>query len=136
MNRPLEVTAIALYHGLFSAALLATLMWQGLTHPPSDGWIVAAPVIAMLALVSFIPAVICLGLWVMDDAARIAAIIFTISHLLLTGAWLQHTAVHWLPCARIAVDVLIIVVLVLPRIKLAFEIENRLLLPWDDLPKQ
>jgi hypothetical protein len=55
MKRPGEITAIGAYHALFSAVLVGTLVWQGITHHPSDGLVYAAPVIVMLLFVSLIP---------------------------------------------------------------------------------
>ena len=134
MKRPGEVTAIAVYHALFSAVLVGTLVWQGLTHHPSDGWLYAAPVIAMMLFVSLVPAVICFGLWIMDNGARIGCIVFTLLHLMLTIAYVRHAPGLWRPSARIAIDASIIAVLMLPRVRRQFENESRLLLDWNRPP--
>ena|SRR5690349_2469903 len=131
MTTPGEVKAISLYHGLFSALLVGVLFWQCATKPPSDGWLYAAPVIAMLLLVALVPAVIAYGLWIMDEGARIGCLIFTLLHALTTVAYLQHAAGYWRPWARLALDAVMILVLMLPRIRRAFEAESKLLLDWD-----
>jgi len=92
MRRPGEVTVISVYHVLFSLVLVGVLFWQGVTHHPSDGLWYAAPVIVMLLFVSLVPAVIAYGLWVMDEGARIACLIFTLLHGLTTVAYLQRGA--------------------------------------------
>ena len=129
--RPGEVTAIATYHALFSAVLVDALVWQGVTHPPSDGWVYAAPVIVMLLFVSLIPAVLCMGLWIMDNGARIGCIVFTLLHMMITVAYLGHRPGFWRPWARIGLDTLIVAALMLPGIRKAFEQESRLLLDWN-----
>ena len=131
MQRPGEVTAISIYHALFSAVLVGVLFWQGATHPPSDGWLYAAPVLVMLLFVSLVPAVIAYGLWIMDSGARIGCLILTVLHALATLAYLQHALGYWRPWARLALDAAILTVLMLPRIRRAFEAEGKLLLDWD-----
>jgi hypothetical protein len=131
MQRPGEVTAIAAYHALFSVVLVGALVWQGFTHHPSDGWLYAAPVIAMMLFVSLVPAVICFGLWIMDNGARIGCIIFSLLHMMMTIAYVRHAPLLWLPWTRIALDAVIIAVLMLPRIWRAFDSESRLLLDWN-----
>jgi hypothetical protein len=130
MQRPGEVTAIALYHALFSCVLVGALVIQCIFHRPSDGWVYAAPVIAMLLFVSLIPAVICFGLWIMDDGARVACILFTILHLIVTVIYLRQAPTFWRPWVRIAIDAVIIAVLMMPRIRQAFDRESSLLLDW------
>jgi hypothetical protein len=134
MQRPIEVTAIAVYHALFSLALVGTVVWQGATHHPADGWIYAAPVIAMMLFASLVPAVICVGLWIMDNGARIGCMIFALLHMMITVAYVRHAPLLWRPWARIALDAGIIAVLMLPRIRRAFESERRLLLDWNRPP--
>ncbi len=128
MRRPGEVTAIAVYHALFTAVLVATLAWQAIQHAPIRGWKDAAPVLAMMLFISLIPAVICVGLWLMDNGARLACLIFTLLHMMITIAYLRRAAVVWRPCGRIAIDAGIVVVLMLPRIRRAFEDEHKLIL--------
>jgi len=131
MRRPGEVTVISVYHVLFSLVLVGVLFWQGVTHHPSDGWWYAAPVIVMLLFVALVPAVIAYGLWIMDEGARIACLIFTLLHALTTVAYLQHAPGYWRPWTRLALDAVIITVLMLPRIRRAFEAESKLLLEWN-----
>lgn len=131
MRRPGEVTAIAVYHALFSVVLLSALLWQAVTHHPADGWLYAAPVVAMLLFVSLVPAVIAYGLWLMDNGARIACLIFTLLHALTTIAYLQHAGAVWRPWARLGLDATMISLLMLPRIRRSFEAETKLLLEWD-----
>jgi hypothetical protein len=134
MQRPGEVTAIAVYHALFSAVLVGALVWQGMTHRPADGWLYAAPVIAMMLFVSLVPAVICVGLWIMDNGARVGCMILTMLHMMVTVAYVRHAPALWRPWARIALDAVIIAVLMLPRIRRAFENESKLLLDWNCPP--
>ena len=131
MERPGEVTAIAVYHALFSVVLVGVLVWQGATHHPVDGWLYAAPVLIMLLFLSLVPAVLAFGLWVMDGGARIGCMIFTVLHALSTIAYLQHSPSIWRPWGRLALDAVMLAVLMLPRIRRAFDAENRLLLRWD-----
>lgn len=131
MRRPFGVTAIAIYHALFSVVLVGTLVWQGFTHHPSDGWLYAAPVIAMMLFLALVPAVICVGLWLMDNGARVGCLIFTLLHMLSTIAYLQHAPALWRPWARLALDAVIVVVLMLPRIRRSFDQQSRLLLDWN-----
>ncbi len=134
MKRSFEVTAIALYHALFSAALVGALVWQALTHHPSAGWLDAAPVIAMMLFLSLVPAVICVGLWLMDNGARIGCLMFTVLHMMSTIAYLHQAPALWRPWARLALDGVIIVVLMLPRVRRVFEAESDLLLDWNRPP--
>ncbi len=125
------MAAIAVYHAGFSLVLLGVLLWQTLTHHPSDGWLYAAPVLIMLTFLSVVPAVIAYGLWIMDNGARIACVVFTVLHALTTAAYLQHAAAFWRPWSRLTLDALILIVLLLPRIRRAFEAESKLLLDWN-----
>lgn len=131
MKRPGEVVAIVIYQVLFSVVLIGTLVWQGVTHHPSDGWLYAAPVIAMLLFVSLVPAVLAFGLWIMDNGARIGCMIFTLLHMMVTVAYLHRVPGFWRPWTRLALDAVILAVLMLPRIRRAFENETKLLLDWE-----
>lgn len=127
MKRPTQVAGIAIYHVLFSVLLVGTLVEQVVVHPPIAGWLDTAPVLLMLLFVSLIPAVLAYGLWIMDDGARMGAILFTALHLLITIAYLQHVPWLWRPWARIALDAAIMATLLLPSIKRAFRLQNEIL---------
>lgn len=126
MKRPRGVTAIAAYHALFSALLLGRLAWQAIVHRPAAGWLDAAPVLLMLLFLALIPAVLCIGLWIMDEGARIAVIVFTLLHMITTVLYLEHSPGLWRPWARMGMDVAIVAVLMLPSIRRAFREQNRL----------
>jgi hypothetical protein len=53
---------------------------------------------------------------------------------MLTIAYARHAPGWWRPWVRIGLDVLIIAVLVLPRVRRAFESESRLLVDWHRPP--
>jgi hypothetical protein len=127
MRRPRGVTAIAVYHVLFSALLVGTLVQQGIAHHPAAGWLDAAPVLLMMLFLSLIPAVLAYGLWIMDDGARVGAILFTFLHLLTAIVYVQHVPWMWRPWTRIALDAAIIAVLLLPSIRRAFRSSSALL---------
>ncbi|HYX67944.1 MAG TPA: hypothetical protein VE825_02335 [Terriglobales bacterium] len=130
MYRPLDLTLVALYHAAFSAVLLGVIAWQCLFHPPTAAWTDSLPVILMMLFASLIPAVLCLGLWLMDSGARIGALLFTLFHILLTAAWISSDSAPNLlrPGLRIAFDLWILYVLLRPGVRRAFQESDRLML--------
>lgn len=132
MRRPAEVSAVAIYHVLFSVLLVGTLAGQAAFHPPSAGWLDAAPVLLMMLFVSLVPAVLAYGLWIMDEGARIIAIIFTALHLISTVVYLRHVPDLWRPWARLALDAVIIAILASPTVRRAFRMESRLVFDRGD----
>lgn len=132
MRRPGGVLAIAVYQLLFSAVLLATVASQAVIHHPSDGWLYAAPVLLMMIFVSVLPAVFAYGLWIMDEGARIASVIFTILHAISTVVYLQHAPTFWRPWTRLAIDAAIVAYLFLRSTRRAFRQQQDLLLRWTE----
>src|SRR5215831_8100656 len=122
VNRPIDVTLSAIYYAGFSTLLIAVLFWQLLVHGTRERWFDALfPVLFMLVL-SLIPAVISLGLWTLDNAARIGSLIFAFLHIIVTAVHIGHipTSRILLPATRIALDLLIIVAMVRPGVRRAF----------------
>jgi hypothetical protein len=66
--------------------------------------------VAFCLLPALIPAVIALGLWTLDSAARIAGMLFALIHVLITVAWMSRLpeAKWFFPSLRIALDCLIL----------------------------
>jgi hypothetical protein len=52
--------------------------------------------------------------------------------MMSTIAYLRHPPTLWRPWARIVLDALIVAVLMLPRIRRAFDNESELLLDWNN----
>jgi hypothetical protein len=129
MKRPLAVTLVSLYYAVFSCALVGLLLWQMGSGNIHSRWSDAAFPLAFAFMSAIIPGVIALGLWVMDNAARFAAILIAIVHGLATLHWAAHPLFgwRWLPPLRIAIDVAIIVALSQPSMRRAFR-ENRIAL--------
>jgi len=122
--RPLAVTLIALYHGIFSCVILAMLVWQlPLIREPWRGAIF--PVLFAF-FVALVPGVIAVGLWLLDDAARLMAMLFSLLHALANYGYLSTLQLGWkpLPSGRIVLDVLMITVLLLPSIRRSFRPER------------
>ena len=117
---------------MFSAVLLGTLVVQAATHRPADGWLYAAPVIAMMFFVSLVPAVLAYGLSLMDNGARVATVIFTLLHAISTVLYLEHTPTYWRPWTRLAIDAFIVTYLLLRHTRQRFDEEQKLLLRWTE----
>ena len=117
---PLPVSLIAFYDAAFCCVLVGTLIGQLplLKTPLSQAFI---PLLIALFL-ACLPGFIAVGLWLVDDAARIQAILFSLFHALANLAWLSTSRPRWplLPRARIALDFVMIVALLLPSVKRAF----------------
>lgn len=119
MKRPIEVTLAALYYAGFALVLVIVLLYQ--VGEIRERWIDAVFPVAFCFLAAFIPAVIALGLWTLDSAARISAVIFALLHLLVTIAYLTKLpTLPFLPCFRIAIDCLLIVAMRRPAVTRAF----------------
>lgn len=129
MKRPLAVTLVSLYYAGFSGVLVGLLVWQVASGKVHSRWSDAAFPLAFALMLAIIPGVIALGLWVMDNAARFAAILVAIVHGIATLHWAAHPLFgwQWLPPLRIAIDVAIIVALSQPSMRRAFR-ENRIVL--------
>lgn len=125
MKRPIDVTLSAIYYAGFSAVLIAVLFWQLLVHGTQERWFDALFPILFMLLLSLIPAVISLGLWILDDAARIASVIFAFLHIMLTAVYIGHvpSSKAFLPVSRIGLDLLIILAMFRPGVRRAFQWE-------------
>ena len=122
MRRPTDVTLTALYYAGFSVMLISVLFWQLLAHGTRERRFDALFPVLFLLLLSLIPRVISLGLWTMDNAARIGSIVFALLHVMVTCGYLSHlpTSRYSVPIIRIGIDVLIILVMVRPGVRRAF----------------
>ncbi len=130
MKRPLDLTLVALYHAGFSLVLVGVIAWQCVFHPPSAAWTDSLPVILMMLFAALIPGVLCVGLWLMDNGARIGALLFTLFHILLTLAWIDSGSAPalWRPGLRLALDAWILYVLLRPGVRRAFQESEQLML--------
>ena len=119
-DRPLAVTLIALYHAILSCIIVAVLVWQ--LPRMRTPWTEAFFPVLMSLFVALIPGVIALGLWVLDDAARLMAIILSLLHALGNGALISTHHLGWTgrPVGRIVLDLVMIGILLLPSIRGAF----------------
>lgn len=121
-RRPLPVRLIAGYFWLFSAVIFGVLFWQMATHQIHGAWAEKVIVLAGCFLLALLPGVLGVGLWLLDNAARIGAIIFALLHAISEAAFLSHVhipsrAFTWF---RILLDAAIIMALVSPQIRAAF----------------
>lgn len=109
-ERPLIVNAACLYWAGFSAYLIGKIAFQIFTFRIHESWTDAImPVVLMLALSAF-PAVVALGLWLLDDSARVLCMVFCFVHGMSCAAWMSTPGVHAaVPAGRVAVDIVIIV---------------------------
>jgi cytochrome c biogenesis factor len=125
MSRPIDVTLSAIYYAAFSAVLIAVLFWQLLAHGTQERWFNAVFPILFMLLLSLIPAVISLGLWTLDNAARIGSVMFAFLHIIVTSVYLTHVSGSrtFLPVLRIGLDLLIIVAMLRPGVRRAFRWE-------------
>ena len=123
-SRPWAVALICFYHVALSGLLLGVLIEQLLTHAIHEPWKDAFFPVVFAFLVALVPAVIALGLWVMDNAARWMCMLFTIFHFFSTSALLNslvhspwRTGIAWL---RLLLDAAILASLNLPSIRRSF----------------
>src|SRR5512146_661157 len=121
-KRPLDVGFIAFYFAVFSAVLLAILLWQwavGHIHASWQEKIIVLPICFLLAL---LPGVLSLGLWMLDNAARIAAILFALLHAIAEIAFLSnlHVPSRAFTFARIVLDLVIVCCLCRTGVRRAF----------------
>jgi len=72
-RRPLDVALIAIYFAGFSSVLVWLIVYQLLAHRIHMPWQDKIVLLPFTLLIAIIPATIALGLWVMDNAARLAA---------------------------------------------------------------
>ena len=126
MRRPTDVTLTALYYAGFSAVLIFVLLWQLLIHGTRERWFDALFAVLFFFALSLVPTVISLGLWTLDNAARLGSIMFAFLHVIVTCAHLTHlpSSRYSLPITRIGIDVLIIVAMVRPGVHRAFKCQS------------
>ena len=122
-KRPLDVALIALYHAAFSAVLLVILLWQwaaGHIHASWQEKIIVLPICFLLAL---LPGVLSLGLWMLDNAARIAAFLFALLHTIAEMAFLSnpHVPSRTFTLFRIALNIVIVGCLCRAGVRRAFK---------------
>ena len=108
-HRAWSVDAIAAYHVLFTVVLLGTLTWQ--LPRITESWKYALPALLLCYGIAVVPAVLGVGLVLRDNAARVATIVFSISHALLTVEFLRHSPLPAFSVLRIVVDITIIALL-------------------------
>jgi hypothetical protein len=89
-RRPLAVVLIAVYHTGFSAVLLGLLIWQIATHQIHATLQEKIVVLPFTFLIAVVPAVLAFGLWMLDNAARYAVILFTLLHAISEIAYLGN----------------------------------------------
>jgi hypothetical protein len=126
MKRAMAVSLVCCYFAAFSLMLLGVLLWQLATGQIHSRWSDALFPLAFAFMLALIPGVIAMGLWVMDNAARITAIVIALIHAIATVQWAAHPLFgwQWLPPLRIMLDVAIIVVLLRPAIRQAFRVNQ------------
>jgi hypothetical protein len=122
-RRPLDVTLIAIYFAGFSAVLVALILYQVLAHRIHMPWQDKIVLLPFTLLIAIIPATIALGLWVMDNAARLAAIVLTLIHAGTELALFSHPLIpsRSFTVFRIFLDGVIVICLCRPGVRKAFQ---------------
>lgn len=122
-RRPLDVTLIAIYFAGFSAVLLAILCFQLLGHRIHMPWQDRIVILPFALLLAILPATVALGLWAMDNAGRVGAIILALIHAASEVALLSHPLIpsRAFTLFRILLDVVIMVCLCRPGVRTAFK---------------
>lgn len=122
---PLELLIVAAYQCLFSAMLIGVVAFQ-IPHI-HERWIDAIPVLAICLFLVCLPAVFGVGLFLLDDASRIASIIFSIAHGLMACQmiqlkWPDHALV---PIVRLLFDGFVIFALLRKSVRSRFKIPRQ-----------
>ena len=122
-RRPLDVVFIVIYYAGFSAVLVGILAWQILAGHIHASWQEKAVVLPFTFLLALLPGVLSLGLWVLDNAARLGGILFALLHAIAEIAFLGKPHIPWpaFTVFRIAMDAVIIVCLCRPAVRGAFK---------------
>lgn len=124
VSAPLAVRLIAFYQVAFAVELMGTILWQipKIREPWSDA---IFPVL-FFVLIAILPAVLALGLWTLDESARIGAMLFALCHGLVNVGWISQLSQDPGPVVRvrILIDAAVIVTLLLPSIRKAFRPER------------
>lgn len=89
-RRPLAVLLITIYHVAFSAFLLGLILWQIATHQIHATWQEKIVVLPFTFLLAILPGVLGFGLWMLDNAARLGVILFSLLHAISGIAYLGH----------------------------------------------
>ena len=121
-ERPLDVTLVAIYLGAFSAVLWGIISWEWLGGHIHGAWQDKLVVLPLCLLLSLLPGVIALGLWVLDNAARLGAMLFALLHAITEIAFFfkPHIPSPAFTLLRIALDALIIASLCRPGVRKVF----------------
>ncbi len=124
-NRPLPVTLIAGYFWVFSGVLIAILFWQVAMHRIHSGVVEKLIVLCGCFLVALLPGVLGFGLWLLDNAARIGAVMFALLHAISEVAFLSnlHIPSRAFTWFRILLDGAIILCLIHPKVRAAFRLK-------------
>lgn len=122
---PLGLLIAAAYQCLFSAALIGVIAFQ--IPDIHERWIDAIPVLAICLFLACLPAVFGVGLLLLDDASRIASVIFSIAHGLMAYQmielkWPNHAIA---PIVRLLLDAFVIFVLFRKSIRSRFKIRRQ-----------
>ena len=122
-RRPLDVVLAAIYYAGFSAVLLGILLWQwagGHIHATWQEKIVVLPICFLLAI---LPGVLAVGLWLLDNAALIGAVLFALMHTIAELALLSnpHIPSRAFAVFRIVLNGVIIACLGRPGVRRAFK---------------
>lgn len=116
-SRPPAMTATSLYLTAFSGYVLVRLASQlaaGEMHEPwSEAWF---PVLLCLCL-SLLPAVIALGVWVCDQAARLMAAAFAVFDLAVIVAFTRSFGMSGFRFVKLVADLAILLALFTPRVR-------------------
>jgi len=89
-RRPLAVQVIAIYQIGFSAFLLGLIVWQIATHHIHATWQEKIIVLPFTFIIAILPGVLGFGLWMLDSAARLGVIFFSLLHAISEIAYLGH----------------------------------------------
>jgi hypothetical protein len=121
-RRPLDVSLVAVYFVLFSSTLVGILVRQMVSHRIHAPWQDQIIVLPLCFLLALLPAVLALGLWVQDNAARIGAILFVLLHSALEIAWFSSPRIpsKAFTVFRIALNLAIVICLSRPGVRKAF----------------
>ncbi|HET9743731.1 MAG TPA: hypothetical protein VFQ00_13355 [Terriglobales bacterium] len=123
-SAPLAVRIIALYQIAFAVELIGTIAWQ--IPKIREPWADAIFPVLFCVLIAIFPAVLALGLWTLDDSARIGSMLFALCHALMNVGWISQLSQDPGPVVRvrILIDVAVIVTLLTPSIRKAFRPER------------
>lgn len=124
-RRPLAVLLITIYHVGFSAFVLGLIIWQiaiHQIHATSQEKIIVLPFTFFIAI---LPGVLGFGLWMLDNAARLGVILFSLLHAISEVAYLgnAHIPSPAFTTVRIIWDATIILWLCHSSVRKAFRWE-------------